>query len=503
MSKNVNASMNHSKNVMDANKSTQPNVIYILADDLGYGDISCLNPDSRIATPYLDRLGREGLIYTDAHSSSAVCTPSRYSILTGRYNWRSELKEGVLWGYSPSILEEGRMTVASLFKKAGYRTACYGKWHLGLDWHRTGTAAEDVDFSKPIRRGPVDAGFDEFYGISASLDMPPYVYIEKDAVVQLPDRLTRNDDKKGFWREGPAAPDFRHEDVLPRMTGKVLERIEQFSSAVEGSPFFIYYPLPAPHTPIVPAPEFIGRSGTNLYGDFVLMVDDVVGAIMRKLEECGSADNTVVLFTSDNGCSPSADYSELARYGHNPSYVFRGHKADIYEGGHRVPLLVRWPARIAAGTVSDEPVCLVDFMATAADVTGQTLPDDAGEDSVSHLPLWLGTDGTEPLREAIVHHSIDGSFSIRKGEWKLELCPGSGGWSAPAPGQEPPGSPSFQLYRLSDDIGERKNVSDRFPDIVQELTALLTRYIKEGRSTPGAPQPNTGMPRWSQLHWME
>ncbi|MEB9892669.1 arylsulfatase, partial [Bacillus cereus] len=343
MNMDVNKNMNRSKTVMNA-KSAHPNVIYILADDMGYGDISYLNPDSRIATPHLDRLGREGLIYTDAHSSSAVCTPSRYSILTGRYNWRSELKEGVLWGYSPSILEEGRMTVASLFKQAGYRTACYGKWHLGLDWHRTGPAAEDVDFSQPIRRGPVDAGFDEFYGISASLDMPPYVYIENNAVVQLPDRMTRSDDRKGFWREGPTAPDFRHEEVLPRLTEKVLERIERGSLAGDGSPFFIYFPLPAPHTPILPAPEFVGRSGTNLYGDFVLMVDGVVGAIMRKLEECGIAENTVVLFTSDNGCSPSADYEELARCGHNPSCVFRGHKADIYEGGHRVPLLVRWPA---------------------------------------------------------------------------------------------------------------------------------------------------------------
>ncbi|MBN3522964.1 sulfatase family protein [Paenibacillus apiarius] len=481
----------------------QPNMIYILADDMGYGDISCLNDNSKINTPNLDRLGKEGIIFTDAHSSSAVCTPSRYSILTGRYNWRSALKEGVLGGYSRSIIEQGRMTVADLLKQAGYYTACFGKWHLGLDWQKSGDTPAEVDFSKPIQNGPSDLGFDEFYGISASLDMPPYVYIENDKATQLPDQVTRNDDKKGFWREGPTAPDFRHEEVLPRLTQKVLDRIEQFGASSGSEPFFIYYPLPAPHTPILPTADFKGKSGTNLYGDFVLMCDDVIGLIMSKLESCGLADNTILVFTSDNGCSPSADYGELARVGHNPSYVFRGHKADIYEGGHRIPLLVRWPAQIAAGTIIEEPVCLVDFMATAADIAGLPLPDNAGEDSVSQLPLWLGQAREQPLREAIVHHSIDGSFSIRKGEWKLELCPGSGGWSDPMPGAEPEGTPSFQLYRLSEDIGERHNLAERHPEVVLELKELLTRYIKDGRSTPGKPQPNTGAPRWGQLHWMQ
>ncbi|WP_019422721.1 sulfatase family protein [Paenibacillus sp. OSY-SE] len=481
----------------------QPNVIYILADDMGYGDISCLNEHSKINTPNLDLLGKEGIIFTDAHSSSAVCTPSRYSILTGRYNWRSALKEGVLGGYSRSIIEEGRMTVASLLKQAGYYTACFGKWHLGLDWHKSGDGPAEVDFSKPIQNGPVDCGFDEFYGISASLDMPPYVYIENNKVTQMPDRVTRNDDKKGFWREGPTAPDFRHEEVLPRLTQKVLDRIEQFGASSSSNPFFIYYPLPAPHTPILPTPEFKGKSGTNLYGDFVLMCDDVVGLIMSKLESSGLADNTVLVFTSDNGCSPSADYEELAQVGHNPSYIFRGHKADIYEGGHRIPLLVRWPEQIAAGTMIEEPVCLVDFMATAADIAGLPLPDNAGEDSVSQLPLWLGEAGEQPLREAIVHHSIDGSFSIRKGEWKLELCPGSGGWSDPMPGAEPAGAPPFQLYRLSEDIRERQNLVEQHPEVLQNLKELLTRYIKEGRSTPGTPQPHAGAQRWEQLHWMQ
>lgn len=519
----------------------KPNLIYILADDMGYGDISYLNENSKIQTPHLDRMGREGVVFTDAHSSSAVCTPSRYSILTGRYNWRSALKNGVLWGYDEPLIETGRLTVASMLKGAGYRTACIGKWHLGLGWTRTGADPSDVDFSRPIANGPNQHGFDYYFGISASLDMDPYVYIENDRATALPDRVTKNDDAMGFWREGPTAPDFRHEDVLPKLTAKVLEKIGEYRD----SPFFIYFPMPAPHTPILPSPEFVGKSGTNLYGDFVLMCDDVVGQVVRRLEELGLSDNTILVYTSDNGCSPRADYEALLAAGHNPSYVFRGHKADIYEGGHRIPLLVKWPARIAAGRRSAEPVCLVDLMATMADIAGAAIPDEAGEDSVSHLPVWLEEGGGEigagseevaaagseaatdtgavadasaraaaeaaarrnagrpPLREAIVHHSIDGSFSIRQGRWKLELCPGSGGWSDPKPGQEPVGAPDIQLYDLEADIGERRNVWNRHPEVVRSLQALLKRYIEEGRSTPGKPQSNTGATPAKNTAWMD
>lgn len=475
----------------------QPNIIYILADDMGYGDLSCLNEQSKIRTTHFDRLAAEGIAFTDAHSSSAVCTPSRYSILTGRYNWRSKLKMSVLSGYSEHLIEDGRMTVASMLKSAGYRTACIGKWHLGLDWAKSGSGTVEVDYTQPIKNGPVDFGFDYFYGISASLDMPPYVYIENDRATSVPDRITKNDGKM-FWREGPTAPDFQHEEVLPKLTGKVLKKIDEMSD----DPFFIYFPLPAPHTPILPSSEFQGRSGTNEYGDFVLMCDDVVGQVMRKLEDKGIADNTIVIYTSDNGCSPTADFPELAQYGHNPSYVFRGHKADIYEGGHRIPLLVRWPEQIKAGTVSAEPVCLVDFMATVADISGISLPADAAEDSISNLPVWQGRKLDGPLREAIVHHSINGSFSIRQGKWKLEMCPGSGGWSDPSPGQEAADAPPVQLYDLTADIGERHNVYAEYPEIVEQLTQLLTGYIVEGRSTPGLPQSNTGGNEGPQLHWL-
>ena len=288
--------------------------------------------------------------------------------------------------------------------------------------------------------------------------------------------------------------------MLPNFTRRGVKYIEEH--AVTAEPFFLYLPIPAPHTPILPTPEFRGKSGTNAYGDFCLQVDDTVGRIIDALERTGIAENTVLIFTSDNGCSPAADFDELADLGHHPSYVFRGHKADIYEGGHRIPLIIRWPKAIAAGTVSTETVCLCDLMATCADIVGASLPDNAGEDSVSNLPVWQGKPLDRSLREATIHHSIDGSFSIRKGKWKLEMCAGSGGWSKPRPGEECDGLPPIQLYNLDTDIGERHNVYAQNPEIVEQLKTLLTQYVENGRSTPGAKQDNTGGMRWDQLWWM-
>lgn len=476
----------------------QPNVIYILADDMGYGDVSCLNEQSKIHTSNLDRMAEEGITFTDAHASSAVCTPSRYSILTGRYNWRSTLKQGVLGGYSKPLIEEGRMTVASMLQSQGYQTACIGKWHLGLDWKTNSEDMTDVNYSQPITDGPLQHGFDYYYGISASLDMPPYVYIENDQATQPPSGTSKSETGKGWWREGPIASDFKHEEVFPHLTDTVLDTIEHW----KGNPFFIYYALPAPHTPILPTEEYQGKTGLNEYGDFVFMCDDMVGKIMDKLEEQGIADDTIVVFTSDNGCSPEADFDELSRFGHHPSYHFRGQKADIYEGGHRVPLLVRWPDYIKPNVVSEEPVCLTDLMATLMDLLDVELLDDAGEDSVSNLPLWSGKELKRPLREAMVHHSIDGSFSIRQGKWKLELCPGSGGWSDPKPGEESASMPLVQLYDLDADITEMDNIAYDYPKQVETLRDLLKQYVLNGRSTPGEKQDNTGAPYWEQLHWM-
>jgi arylsulfatase A-like enzyme len=302
-------------------------------------------------------------------------------------------------------------------------------------------------------------------------------------------------------RAGVIGDDFRPEEVLPTITSKVERLIDDYAES--DNPFFIYFPLPAPHTPILPTEEFQGKSGTNEYGDFCLQVDDTVGRVMAALEKNGLSENTIVVFTADNGCSPMADFDELAEAGHNPSYVFRGHKADIFEGGHRIPFVIRWPEAIAARSESDQTFCLTDLTATMAEITGYDLPDTAAEDSVSNLSIWDGS-ATGPVREATVHHSINGSFSIRKGKWKLEMCPGSGGWSFPRPRhpEELEGLPPIQLYNLSQDIGEKRNVQDQHPDVVEELKALLTRYVKDGRSTPGAPQPNTGSKHWPQLHWL-
>ena len=478
----------------------KPNILYILADDMGYGDVSCLNPASKIRTRHLDELAAGGLVCRDAHATSAVCTPSRYGILTGRYNWRSWLKEGVTFGFDGPLIQQERMTVASLLKEGGYTTACIGKWHLGWTWPRTGDAPDDVDYEQPIIDGPTSLGFDFFFGISASLDMPPYVYVENDRPTAVPDRITPASDGKAYWREGPIAPDFDHAQVLPTLTRKALDWIE--TSAAQDKPFFLYFPLPAPHTPILPLPEFQGKSGTNAYGDFCLQVDDVVGQLTAALTRLGLADDTIVIFTSDNGCSPMADFEELAAVGHQPSYVFRGHKADIYEGGHRVPLLVRWPARIQPGRATDETVCLVDLLATCADLLNVRLPANAGEDSVSNLPVWDGGALDGPLREATVHHSIDGSFSIRQGRWKLEMCPGSGGWSHPRPGEESAGLPPIQLYDLAADVGERRNVYDAHPAVVEQLKQLLTQSVEHGRSTPGPRQANFEGLEWAQLWWM-
>jgi len=469
----------------------RPNVVYVLADDLGYGDVKCLNPKGKIATPHLDKLAKQGMTFTDAHSGSAVCTPTRYGILTGRYAWRSTLKKGVLFGWSRRLIEKGRLTVAGLLKENGYHTCCIGKWHLGMDWpfKEGGWAKDDkdawkVDYSKKIHNGPLSVGFDRYFGISASLDMPPYVFID-DRCPGVPTV------EKKWIRKGPAHEDFEAIDVLPTLTKKAVDYVdERAADAKKGKPFFLYLAFASPHTPLVPSKEWKGKSKLNDYADFVMQTDDCVGQVLAALDKAGLADDTLVLFASDNGCSPSADFPALAKLGHNPSHVFRGHKADVYEGGHRIPFFARWPGKIAAGSKSDQVVCLNDLMATCAEVVGAKLPDDAGEDSVSLVPVFTGK-AKGPVREATVHHSVDGSFAIRQGKWKLCLCPGSGGWSDPKPGKEPKGAPKVQLFDLDADVGEKTNVQDEQPAVVARLTKLLTKYVEDGRSTPGKAQKNT------------
>jgi arylsulfatase A-like enzyme len=482
--------------------------VFILADDLGYGDVQCLTSGGKIPTPHLNLLAQGGMTFTDAHSSSAVCTPTRYGLMTGRYNWRSRLKSGVLGGMSPPLIEPGRWTVASFLRQQGYHTAAIGKWHLGLDWPRQpgaepgadtiekGPEAWRVNYSKPITRGPNEAGFDYFYGIAASLDMVPYAFIENDRVTSVPTIDNAFPMMAGrtnrATRRGPAAADFEAIDVLPALTRRAVDYLEQRASeARAGRPFFLYLPLNAPHTPIVPAREWQGRSGINPYADFVMQTDASVGAVLAALDRLDLSQETLVIFASDNGCSPEAKFDELLERGHRPSAGFRGAKADIFEGGHRVPFIARWPGRVGPGTSSDQLICLNDFFATCADILGKKLPDNAAEDSVSFLPALEGR-ATKPLREALVHHSIDGSFAIRQGRWKLSLTPSSGGWSAPRPGSPAAKAlPPIQLHDLVLDPGETNNLQAAHPEVTGRLTKLLEKYVSEGRSTPGIPQTNT------------
>jgi arylsulfatase A-like enzyme len=492
-----------------AGAPARPNIVYILADDLGYGDVKCLNPAGKIATPNLDRLASAGMIFTDAHSGSSVCTPTRYGILTGRYAWRSRLQSGVQGGLSPRLIEPGRLTVPALLRRAGYRTAAVGKWHIGMNWPRrpgvpaftdaieAGADGWKVDFARPIADGPNSVGFDEYFGISGSLDMVPYAFIEDDRVTAIPTVDKQFPMMRGrggrSTRRGPAVADFEAGEVLPTLTRRAVDCIRRRADeAKAGSPFFLYLALAAPHTPIEPTGRWRNRSGLNPYADFVMQVDAAVGEVLDALDARGLAGETLLIFTSDNGCSPEAKFDELAARGHDPSGGFRGTKADIFEGGHRVPFLARWPGVVEPGRRSERLTCLTDLMATCAEVLGERLPDEAGEDSVSLLPALRGRpDG--PSREAVVHHSINGSFAIRSGNWKLALCPDSGGWSPPRPDSDASSKlPAVQLYDLAADVGERDNVQDRHPDVVDRLTRLLERYVADGRSTPGRPQKNDG-----------
>jgi len=483
-----------------------PNIVLILADDLGYGDVGCYNAQGKIPTPHIDRLAREGMRFTDAHSTSSVCTPTRYALLTGRYSWRTRLQSGVLGGLSPPLVEPDRLTLPGLLRKAGYHTACIGKWHLGLGWPRKantppftdaiekGPEGWNVDYTQPILQGPLAVGFDEFYGIAGSLDMVPYTFIHNDRVEVVPTvdkAFPMMLGKSAMTRRGPGAVSFEAVDVLPTLTRKSLEYIQRRAEqARSGQPFFLYLALASPHTPIVPSEAWQGRSGLNPYADFVMQTDESVGQILESLEKHGLADNTLVIFSSDNGPAPLADFTALRTKGHDPSGGLRGAKADLWEGGHRVPLLVRWPGHVQAGAPSDQLVGLVDLLATCAELVEVKLPENAGEDSFSFLPVLLGK-ATGPVRETLIVHSVSGKFAIRQGPWKLLLTPGSGGWSRPSDAEaRRQGLPEVQLYNLADDLAEQKNLQAQHPEMVQRLIQLLERQVAEGRSRPGPAQKN-------------
>jgi arylsulfatase A-like enzyme len=450
----------------------KPNIIYILTDDLGYGDVSAYNPKSKIATPWIDALAKEGMLFTDAHANSSVCTPTRYGILTGRYAWRTNLKNGVLWSYDKPLITPDQLTVAQLLKNNGYQTACIGKWHLGLDWVKQKNG--EIDFTKPINGGPTQIGFDYFYGISASLDIPPYVYIDGNKITATRIDSIQEQGGQGFWRAGPVGNDFKHQDVLDTFVNKSIQYISKASK--QKDPFFLYLALASPHTPILPASNYKSTTATNAYGDFVSMTDAKIGEILQYLKDNNLDKNTMIVFTSDNGCSPSANFNELREKGHDPSAGFRGTKADIYEGGHRIPFIVKWPGNVKANSINNTTICLTDFMSTCSALLNTNLQNNAAQDSYSLLPLLTPSKKTTYQRRSTVHHSIDGYFAIRKGDWKLAMCRGSGGWSAPTENQAAKNNmPAVQLYNLKEDPSEQNNVYAKYPEMVRALTEELEK----------------------------
>lgn len=470
-------------------QKNQPNIVYILADDLGYGDVSAYNPTGQIKTPYIDQLAKQGMQFLDAHSASGVCTPTRYGILTGRYPFRSALPVGVLRGYSRALIEKDQQTVASLLASAGYETGVVGKWHLGLDWTllpgnegklqqtdiRNELDPAIIDYSKKTSAGPNTVGFGYSYILPASLDMPPYLYLENQQVEESPTGYTKgNKEDKGyagpFWREGKMAPSFDFHEVLPRFTQKAEAFIGKQTAK---KPFFLYLPLAAPHTPWMPKPEYKASSGAGEYGDFVQQVDASVGAILKKLDQMGFSKNTLVIFTSDNGPYWRPDYIE--RFHHQSAGEFRGMKGDAFEGGHRIPFLARWPGTIQAASQSSATISLTSLMATVAEITGKK---STAEDSYSILPVLQGMAKQVAGQPAVIVSSSTGYFTIRKGDWKLIEGLGSGGFTEPKEIKQSQEGVNGQLFNLALDPKETQDVFATNPQKVAELRALLQEIKK-------------------------
>ena len=471
--------------------ASKPNIVVIFADDLGYGDLTCYNKDSKAPTLHLDALAKDGVRFTDGHSNAAVCTPSRYGILTGRYCWRTHKKAWVLMGFSPALIKPERQTIADLAKGQGYNTACFGKWHLGLNWPKTPKLKGKkgaIDYNAEIKGGPVDCGFDYYYGISASLDMPPYTWIENRKVTAEPtEKIKANKGPLDYWRGGAKAPGFDMVQGLPDISNKAAEYVRKQSAE---KPFLMYVPFPSPHKPVLPAPEFRGKSQAGDYGDYVVETDWAVGNIIKALKEKGLYENTLIVFTSDNGSfsvgsDKTNEHYGVHKYGHAANGVLRGEKTDIWEGGHRVPFIASWPGAVKGGRTYNGTVSTTDVMATVAEVLGKKLADTAGEDSWSFLHALKGEE-KDCSKQAWIFHSGAGTFAIRKGKWKLITGNGSGGRGKTK--EKTPG----QLYDMENDISEKNNLFEKHPQIVKELAAELETLVENGRSTLGAKQQNTG-----------
>ena len=486
--------------------SAPPNIVVIYADDLGYGDIQCYNPKrGKIPTPHVDKLASQGMRFTDAHSSSGVCSPSRYTILTGRYHWRSRLQRGIVRLWGPPLITPDRLTIGGLAKKHGYHTACIGKWHLGWNWPipagkkkpftstgyggKKNLSATDEQraawhevFSKPIAGGPIAVGFDEYFGTDVP-NWPPYCFIENDRTVGIPSEYAAPElfIRNQASQQGPALKGWTLEPILPALGDRAAAFIQR--EAKTPKPFLVYMPLTSPHTPLSVNAKWKGKSKLNLYADFVMETDAIVGQVVEALEKSGAAKNTLVIFTSDNGCAPYIGVTDLEKMGHYPSGPLRGYKADAWEGGHRVPFVVRWPGVVKPKSSCDQLVHQADLLATFAEIFGTKLPKSVGEDSFSLMSLFKG--GTGPIREHAVSASIGGTPSVRLGQWKYIPARGSGGWGKGGDQSQP-----IQLYDLADDLGESRNLAAKNPKQVERMKALLEKLIVQGRSTPGPKQKN-------------
>ena len=501
-------------------RENKPNIVFIMADDMGLGDVSSLNCNAKWQTPNIDKLTKQGITFTDAHSSLAVCTPTRYGILNGRYNWRSELKSSVHGGFNkPTLMDKKRLTVADLLKSEGYNTGAVGKWHLGVGWHSTtgkdvkgGRYFRDIDFKRELYESPLDHGFDYYYGHPVA--HPAWIMLENNKCVAVSHKIIKAKPPKetGVYD----LPVTHDDDAIRMLSDKAVNFINKQS---KDKPFFLYYPLSAPHTPIAPSKNFRGKSGFNKYGDFCMEVDWAVGQILDILKKKGFADNTIVIFTADNGCSPEARTYNMEKKGHFSSLNYRGYKSDVWEGGHRVPFIVRWPNVIKKAHKSNKLICLNDFMATAADLTHYKLPVNAAEDSFSFLGELTGKEPTMEQRISIVNHSINGIFAIREGDWKLIFAKGSGGWADRRLKRSMSKEawkklPKWQLYNLQKDPAEKINLVKKYPEKVAELKQLMTKRLKNGRSTVGPRQANDRpvnekakgnikVPGWPGLNWLD
>lgn len=476
--------------------AAQPNIVILYADDMGYGDLGANNPESKIPTPNLDRLAAEGMRFTDGHSSSGICTPSRYALLTGRHHWRDF--HGIVDALGPSVFKEGQLTLPAMLREKGYTTACIGKWHLGWDWdaiRKPGTPKKsiqpgDFDWSKSVPDGPLDHGFDHYFGDTV-INFPPYAWIVDDKLPRAPDTVITSEfeepTKEGGWecRPGPALSDWDFYKVLPTLTEKSVEYVLSRKDAEK--PFFLYVPFPSPHAPIIPNDEFDGKSKAGPYGDFVFQTDDACGRIMKAIEEIGQADNTIVIFSSDNGAENYA-YARDEKFDHWSSAPFRGLKRDIYEGGHHVPFLIKWPGVTEPGSVSDAMISQVDFVATFADLVGYELPENSAEDSHDFLPYLKGEAKAGP-RTSIVHNTKANHYAIREGDWLLVDAENGYLRKAPKEWNEKHNVPAddgqaVELYNLKDDIGQRKNLAAEHPDKVAAMQGLLKKLREQGHSAP-------------------